>query len=183
MGKDRYGCAGRRVQICDNARTIGRQAVETRILSVIKERLLSPEAIEAAVDAARRALAEHHREAVLEEARLRRRSGELVRAINRMIDLVVEGTAAAAVRERMAEAEAERLRIEVRLTELKTADEAIPAVPHPRIAEAYRRQVENLEGFLCVDTTEAREALEVVRGLIQRVERKRCSAALLASAR
>jgi hypothetical protein len=41
--------------------------------------------------------------------------------------------------------------------------DAVPAIPHPRIAEAYRRQVEALEGLLAEGSMEAREALAMVR--------------------
>ena len=68
-----------------------------------------------------------------------------------------------------AEAEAERLRIEERLASLASAAQAVPIVPHPKIAESYRRPVEELEGLLGETSTEASEALEVVRGLIERV--------------
>jgi len=168
-GKDRYGCSARRQRRCDNSKTVARPVIERRILSGLKERLLSPEAIAAAVEEARRRLAEGREEAAKEESRLRRRAAELFRGINRMIDLVIAGTPAETVRDRIAADEAERVRIETRLAELAAEAASVPTVPHPRIADAYRRQVEELEEVLDDDSTEAREALEVVRGLIQRV--------------
>ena len=60
--------------------------------------------------------------------------------------------------------------MEARLAQLAAAQEAVPSVPHPLIAEAYRRRVEELEVSLGQDNAEAREALEVVRSLVERVE-------------
>lgn len=51
-----------------------------------------------------------------------------------------------------------------------TAEAAtVPTIPHPRIAEAYRRRVETLELALGEGSPEAQEALDLVRGLIERV--------------
>ena len=48
MGKDRYGCAAHRSKgSCGNDRTIGRQAIEGRVLDGLKHRLLAPELFEA----------------------------------------------------------------------------------------------------------------------------------------
>jgi hypothetical protein len=58
----------------------------------------------------------------------------------------------------MAAAEAERLRVEEQLVGLTAEADAVPAIPHPRIAEAYRRQVEALEGLLAEGSMEALEA-------------------------
>jgi hypothetical protein len=88
-GKDRYGCSARRMARCGNSKTVARQALERRILTGLKERLLTAEAIEAAVEEARQAVVAHRQTAAAEEGRLRRRSAELRRAINRLIDLVL----------------------------------------------------------------------------------------------
>jgi len=171
IGKDRYGCSARRMARCDNSKTVARQVIERRILAGLKDRLLAAEAIEGAVEEARKALLDRRQDAAAEEGRLRRRSGELARAINRMIDLVIEGTPAAMVKERMAEAEAEaeRCRVDEQLARLAAEADTVPTIPHPRIAEAYRRRVETLERALGEESPEAQEALDLVRGLIDRV--------------
>ena len=169
IGKDRYGCSARRMARCDNSKTVARQVIERRILAGLKDRLLTAEAIEGAVEEARKALADRRQETAAEESRLRRRSGELARAINRMIDLVIEGTPAAMIKDRMAEAEAERLRVDAQLARLTAEADTVPTIPHPRIAEAYRRRVETLERALGEASAEAQEALDLVRGLIERV--------------
>ena len=47
MGKDRYGCAAHRSKgTCGNDRTIGRQAIEGRVLDGLKHRLLAPDLFE-----------------------------------------------------------------------------------------------------------------------------------------
>jgi site-specific DNA recombinase len=47
LGKDRYGCATRRAKgTCTNGRTILRQRIETRVLSGLRDRLLTPKLVE-----------------------------------------------------------------------------------------------------------------------------------------
>jgi hypothetical protein len=51
IGKDRYGCATRRMKgMCDNSRTIKRQTIEERALVDLKHRLLEPEALSVFVE-------------------------------------------------------------------------------------------------------------------------------------
>ena len=54
IGKDRYGCATRRMkQTCANGTTISRQKLEARVLTGLKERLCAPDLIHAFVTAYR----------------------------------------------------------------------------------------------------------------------------------
>jgi site-specific DNA recombinase len=47
VAKDRYGCATRRQKgMCENARTITRQQLETRVLDGLKNRLLAPDLVQ-----------------------------------------------------------------------------------------------------------------------------------------
>ena len=67
IGKDRYGCATRRQKgSCENARTITRQEIETRVLVGLKERLLAPDLVAKIVAAV---------QDEVERARTSRRSG------------------------------------------------------------------------------------------------------------
>ena len=154
---------------CDNAKTVRRQIIERRTLAGIKTKLLDPQAIEIAVEEARRALSERRNAAAAEEGQLRRRLGEVVRALDRIVDAIADGTPARQLRQRMEDLEAERARIEERLSAMDAEMAEVPAVPHPRIAEAYRRRVEGLETLLGEEGSEALEALELVRGLIERI--------------
>ncbi|WP_207541209.1 recombinase zinc ribbon domain-containing protein, partial [Sabulicella rubraurantiaca] len=76
-GKGRFGCAGKAAGICSNGKTVAQSVLEGRVLAGLKERLLSPEAIAAAVEEARLGLVAHRREAMTKESRLRRRLGEV----------------------------------------------------------------------------------------------------------
>ena len=50
IGKDRYGCSTRKNKgTCDNAQTLTRQKLESRVLASLKTRLLAPEHLEAFV--------------------------------------------------------------------------------------------------------------------------------------
>ena len=170
VGKDRYGCAARRAGRCENSRTVDRHMVERRILSGLRDNLLSPVAIEAAVEEARLALAETNREADAQEGRLRRRLGEVVRSLDRFVDAIADGAPVRQLKGKMEELEAERVQIERQIEAISLDRSVMPTVPHPRIAEAYRRRVEDLSMLLVGESVEAQEALNVVRSLIGHVE-------------
>ena len=168
-GKDRYACAGNRAKTCTNGKTFSRHILEARILAGIKDRLLSSEMIAAAVEAARAALESDRKRALSEERRLRQRMGELDRSLSRWVDAIGEGTPARMLRDKMEAAENEHAGIVARLAEIATSSEAEISIPHPAIAEAYRRKVAELEVVLAGDGDIARQALGVVRGLVDSV--------------
>ncbi len=141
---------------------------EGRVLAGLKERLLSPEVIAAAVEEARLASVTQRREAMTKESRLRRRLGEVtwawVAASTRSPRACRPGNCETACRAwRMAGPPSRR--------SCRTSRSPRPtSLPHPALAEAYRRKVEELEQVLGDDSPEAREALQVVRSLIRKIK-------------
>jgi hypothetical protein len=168
-GADRLSCIGRKRGTCGNAVTVRRSSLERRVLSGIKERLLSAKAVETAVEAARQELLRRQREQARDEGRLRREQGEAQQAIANILRAIEDGMYQPSLKERLSEAEARRARAEAGLAQLLAAAEAVPQIPHPRIAEAYRRRVEEMEAVLGGDDVVAAEAREVVRSLITRI--------------
>jgi site-specific DNA recombinase len=95
--------------------------------------------------------------------RVRSEHQRVCRQINRLVDALADGEAAARLTGKFKELE--RLRLELE-RELTTAKAPAPRL-HPNIAEVYRRKVEGRhEALKAEDTSPARE---LVRGLIEAI--------------
>jgi site-specific DNA recombinase len=162
---DHYGCLGHfRKGICDNGRTVRRDDIERRVLAGLTDKLVSPEAVAAAV----RAYAEetnrqnHERRA---QAEADRRSLEKIeRGINGIMAAIEDGMYQPAMKARMGELESQKAEIKARLA---AAPADIPDV-HPNIAELYRAKVIRLVETL-TDPESNGEAREDIRSLVGEV--------------
>ena len=159
---DRFGCLNQhRRGTCDNNRTITRDKIEARILSGLKERLVSSEAVAEAVRAyaeemnrlnrERRALADGDRKAL----------AKVEKAIAGIIAAIEDGMYQPAMKARMDELERQKAEIKARLSQ---APVDIPDV-HPNIANTYRLRVTRFAEALD-DPDGGRQAAEALRSLI-----------------
>lgn len=162
----RYGCAGRRSKgQCQNDRTIGRRELEERILSALREQLLTPELV---AEFARAYQEECNRSAAEAERRQMDASTALA-AIQRKIDGIMaaieDGLYQPSMKQRLAELEREKRLLGADLS----GPGVCPAVlVHPNLAEAYRRRVAELESLL-EDPELRNEAIEAIRSMIAKI--------------
>ena len=162
---DRYGCLNHfRKGVCDNGRTVRRDAIEHRVLSGLTDKLVSPEAVATAV----RAYAEeinrrnHERRA---EAEVDRRALEKIeRGIKGIMVAIEDGMYQPTMKARMDELERQKASIEARLAE---APGDVPDV-HPNIAELYRTKVIRLAETLSEPEANG-AAREDIRSLVGEV--------------
>lgn len=151
QGGNRLACAAYREKgpaVCTNRRHVNRLEVERRVLSGLKERLLSPEAVAAYVRAYHAAWAERAAEQRSARAPLEKRLAVVERAIKRGVDAIFDGSAdARAVGDRLKALEAEQVQIRAALDQVE-ADGPPPVQLHPRAADAYRAKVTELESHL-----------------------------------
>ncbi|MGE5201897.1 MAG: recombinase family protein [Acidobacteriota bacterium] len=166
VGKDRYGCANRRAKgVCTNDVSITRQAVEARVLSGLKDRLLAPELVAEFV----RAYQEEARAALAVAVSHRRQHEAELESVERKIAPIVRANES----EGAIRSLGERLRALERRRE-EIAREIVGAVEpraiklHPNLPEFYRRKVAELEVALN-DEGIKDEAAELLRSLIARV--------------
>lgn len=158
---------------CSNTRTPNRAKVEKRVLDSLRERLLSPEAIEHYVRAYQSAERERLTALTSKRIPLEKRLGEVKRSIERVIDAIVDGTANDAMKARMKTLDDERLTIEATLREL---DEDHPVVTlHPSAAKTYAAMIERLQETLTEiatanPTRAQRDLIDAVRGLVEKIE-------------
>lgn len=167
-------CATRREKgVCSNTRTPNRAKVEQRVLDGLRERLLSPGAVESYVRAYQNA--EKARLATLTSKRapLEKRLGEVRRGIERVIDAIVDGSANDAMKARMKALDEERLTLEATLHELDE-DRSVVTL-HPNAAKTYAAMIARLQETLseiatATPTRAQRDLIDAVRGLIERIE-------------
>ena len=171
MGNDRLGCAGFRERgDCTNNRTIARRHVEQRVLAALQSHLADPEMLAEYVREFHAQLRLRAAEEGKQRSALERRLGELTRAIERIVDQVVDGSASKALIARLSGMESEQEELQSRLTDMD--DRAEPIALHPAAAEKYRRICADLQSHLeQVDQGAAADTLiEKVRDLIARVD-------------
>jgi DNA invertase Pin-like site-specific DNA recombinase len=159
---NRYGCLNHhRRGTCDNNRTITRDKIEARVLTGLKDRLVSSETVAEAVHAYAQEMnrINHDRRAQAEADR--RGLQKIERAIAGIMEAIEDGMYRPAMKARMEDLERQKADITERLS-LAPAD--IPDV-HPNIANVYRLRVEDFTEALD-DSDGGREAAEALRSLI-----------------
>ena len=164
---DRVGCSAHmNRKTCQNNRSIRLAEIEARILKVLQDHLLSPDVAAQAIEAYR---LEHERLAKTHSKTKReaeRDLGGVVRKIATVIRAIENGGDPRTLALRINELEAERRQIEA-----KIASGGTPAALafHPRIAERYRQKVADIRAALSKGDEAAREAVQLVRELIERI--------------
>jgi DNA invertase Pin-like site-specific DNA recombinase len=166
VGRDRYGCAGRKsAGTCSNERTIRRQEIEARVLAGLKDRLMAPDMVAAFVEEFQAELNRAAREAEAKLASLRRERGDVERKIEGILRAIEDGMYSPAMKERMASLEARRQELR---RQLEAAPPATTVRLYPRLSEIYRQKVMHLAEALDDEDIKA-EAIEIIRGLIDKI--------------
>ena len=167
VAKDRYGCANRRQKgLCENARTITRGELEARVLDGLKERLLAPDLVKEFVQEFN---AEIQRNRASLKARVAAHERSLARVdqkIGSMIKAIEDGMYHPAMKERMAQLEADRAALIAEATPMETPK--VDVLAHPNLPELYRRKVSELEQLL-EGGAERDEAKDLIRSMIDGV--------------
>ncbi|MEL7471576.1 MAG: recombinase family protein [Pseudomonadota bacterium] len=159
------GCsAARNKGTCANRKTIARREIEDRVLGALEHRLMDPklftvfcEAFTDEMNRLRRATGDQRETHEKELAKIDR-------DLERLVQALMDGIPAAAVKAKMETLEARKAEIE---TNLKSAPEHKPAL-HPAMAEIYRTKVERLSVSLSAPDLRA-EAVEILRGLVETI--------------
>lgn len=161
-----YGCAARKdrgVHVCKGI-LVPRRQLDARLLSLVREELLSPEAIVAVQADVARILADSRKEQDRTGARTRARLVELEREIVNLVDAVAQAGLSDALRTRLQAMESERAGL--------LASSPRPGT-QPTVAglqSAYRRMVADLQGSLEKDVGRARTLLEGALGPVRLVQ-------------
>ena len=163
------GCSTRRERgTCDNAHRIKMEDLEKRVFDGLREKLLTPDVIEAAID-------EYHKE----RARLRKlaranlqtytkRRTALRGQIENMVNAIANRPDSTALVSKLAELENDLADVEQKL---RDADDSPVIEIHPNALDDYKRAVTDLaETIRTTDAPNRAEATSLIRSLIDHIE-------------
>jgi len=164
-GKDYLTCAAARRQgTCSNKRSMRRPVLEALILDGLKDRLMAPELVKEFIAEFHREVNRLSRNQEVDLGLQRRELEDVNRKLRGLIEAIAEGLRAPGLQAKLDELESRKTALEAKLAA------APPPAPrlHPNLAELYRRKVADLQTALADPNTQT-EALEIPRGLIERV--------------
>jgi len=164
-GQDRYACTNHVLSNgCDNARTVGREVLESRVLAGLRDRLMAPEAAAEAMRAYAQETNRLNRERRTSGETTRRELAETGKAIQEIVRVIEHGGYHRTLSARLTELEARQDELYARLSEAPTD---LPDI-HPNIGDNYRRRIERLTEALN-HPDDAREAADALREVIDRI--------------
>jgi site-specific DNA recombinase len=167
IGKDRYGCATRRQKgTCDNARTITRQQIESRVLEGLKERLLAPDLVAEFIREFQEVVGREREERKAQVRQREKKRAEVERKIAGLMKAIEDGLYEPSMKDRMKALQAEREALAAEPDTASTHD--LDVLMHPRLPELYRRKVAELERVL--EGPDRAEAMDLIRSMIDRVD-------------
>ena len=165
MGQHYLACsAARRQGSCSNRHSISRPLLEGLILDALRHNLMRPELVEEFIRAFHEEVNRQRHIAELQVETRRRELADAVRKLDGLIEAMAEGFRAPGLQAKLDTLESRRV---VLGRELAEAAAPAPRL-HPNLAELYARQVAALHEALA-DPATRDEALEITRGLIERV--------------
>ena len=160
------GCANARNKgTCDNKATMRRDDLENAVLDGLQNRLMEPARTKIFCEEYARAMNRLHAEHNAQRAADADALSKAERDLARLVQALLDGVPASAVREKMAELEARRDALRNRLA----ASEDTGIRLHPNMAEYYRTQIADLRAAL-TEAGRRMEAAEIVRKLVDRIE-------------
>jgi site-specific DNA recombinase len=165
-GRDYLACgAARRQGTCSHRQSIRRGALEGLILAALADRLMHPDLVAEFVREFHAEVNRQRHHAELSLVQTRRDHDEVTRKLAGVIEAIADGLRAPGLQSRLDQREQRKATL---AAELEAAPPPAPRL-HPNLAELYRKKVASLQAALGDPATHA-EALEILRGLIERVE-------------
>ncbi len=169
INRERYSCSARRERgTCTCPVSISAAELEDRILNALNDILFGRDDLIAEFAASFREEVQRLRRSRYQNADAHRKELEKVtRSIDRALSFILEGDGdPGSIRAKLKELEARKRDLERQLTQ---TDPTPTLEIHPNLGELYRRKVKELGGLLTDDASRP-QAMEIIRGLIERIE-------------
>nr|WP_283093210.1 zinc ribbon domain-containing protein [Acetobacter thailandicus] len=161
----RFGCLNHhRRGTCSNNRTIRRERIEARVLAGLKDRLVSSDSMEAALQAFAEEMKRLKHERQTQSGADRKALEKVDRAIKGIMVAIEDGLYQSSMKVRLEDLQRQKAELEERLAQ-DTVD--VPS-QYPNIVKHYRRNVERFTEVLD-DPDEGGEAVQAIRSLIGRI--------------
>jgi site-specific DNA recombinase len=165
VGKDYLACfAARKQGTCRQNRSFKRGDLEDVVLTLLRERLMRPEAVAAFIESVSREMNAGRAEESAARPRLEAERAQVTRRLDGLYEAIADGLRTTGLKTRLEEMEARLAGINAKLA----APAPSPVRLHPQLSVIYRRKVEELSKTLA-DPEIRPMALETMRGLIQSV--------------
>ena len=169
VGKDRFGCSNSRNKgksVCSNRTGITRQELESRILTILSERLMDPELVKvfaAEYIAERNRLAASH---VDDRTARKKELAKLIRDQDTLVNALLMGTPPERIKAKMEQLETRQKQLEKELAKAPAPSSTVRI--HPKMADTYHDRIRALITGLSEPDRES-EAREAIRGLIEKI--------------
>lgn len=159
------GCsASRNKGTCNNRKTIARREIEDRVLGALGHRLMDPELFTVFCEAFTEEMNRLRRQTGNQREIFEKELAKIDRDLERLVQALIDGVPAAAVKAKMETLEARKIEIAAKLQD---APEQKPVL-HPAMAGIYREKVERLSESLNGPDLRT-EATELLRGLVETI--------------
>ena len=167
IGEERFGCSRHReTGACTNNRTISVPKLEDKILSGLKERLLSQEMVTDFVEQVRVELKTKAKDQHSRTRSLENEKAAITGKIKKLVTVIEDGLFTPELKERMKALDKRRTEIEGELSSVPVS----PVVELiPNIHEVYRQKVENLRDTLNADDVTRSEAIPLLHSLVDQI--------------
>ncbi|MBS0961466.1 recombinase family protein [Acetobacter thailandicus] len=161
----RFGCLNHhRRGTCSNNRTIRRERIEARVLAGLKDRLVSSDSMEAALQAFAEEMKRLKHERQTQSGADRKALEKIDRAIKGIMVAIEDGLYQSSMKVRLEDLQRQKAELEERLAQ----DMVDVPSQYPNIVKHYRRNVERFTEVLD-DPDEGGEAVQAIRSLIGRI--------------
>ena len=167
VGKHRLGCATRRSRgTCDNGTTIARTTIESRVLTGLRERMLTPRIAAEFIRSFEAECIRARKESAGRSAQATTRLAEVERRIAGIVESIENGAWNRTLGLRLEELEREQVTLQAEVAAAASPEPVIRL--HPNAADIYRDKVAALEASLAKPDIR-QEAADSLRALIERV--------------
>ncbi|WP_439598247.1 recombinase family protein [Falsiroseomonas sp.] len=166
ISAEHFGCSTARNKgptACTNLLTIRRDVLEATVLDALRERMMDPDLFRDFIAEFTATWNRLQADASAGQDATRTDLKRVVGQIEQAVDAIVAGMASPALKGRLEELEARKVRMEAELAEAKAPAPRL----HPNLADLYRKRVGDLARILAAE--DSAEAREVVRGLVETI--------------
>ncbi len=167
VGQYRYGCSTRREKgTCDNTMTIGVLDIEDRLFEALRQYLGHPKGLALYVREFHRHLKEQKAEINKEKSMLERKLAKTNQSIQSIFKAIEDGFYQSSMKDRLAELEEEKIRLEMEIKGFDDESEVINFLPN--IGEQYEKQLADLRSTI-EGSEDRHQAVELLRSMIEEI--------------